>query len=389
MLDIWLDYKLMADLVARQRANVPGGQLPLPDMSLLSLGQPVTAPPSTPSSAAAMPPANGQRASGPLAPSAAAAVPAEPLTAADAADLHRRADTLFHSKQFKAAQPMFRRLHVHAPRDWIAWMKLGACLTFSGDPAELADGELELRRLSELLPGSPRVYMLLGQNLSRQQRWADCVEAVQRGLQCHPQDDSPDYVIDGLKCARESLDKLGRRDEFESLGGQARAMYPHLAPRLAELTCGLDVEQLKAEGGALMQQKNFAAAVPLFDKVVAARPNDYWMTYNLAVCLTWSARAAEAEPWIAKAIALEPRLPNAHTLLVRNYAVQRKLDSVLDAAQRMMSQPLLDRDYTDKFVEVLTCVKNTHGNGPKLQDLIAKAKARYPASAAQFDAVRK
>eukprot|EP01116_Phalansterium_solitarium_P014020 TRINITY_DN3151_c0_g1_i1.p3 TRINITY_DN3151_c0_g1~~TRINITY_DN3151_c0_g1_i1.p3 ORF type:complete len:194 (+),score=52.88 TRINITY_DN3151_c0_g1_i1:1102-1683(+) len=139
----------------------------------------------------------GCRASGPLAPSAAAAVPAEPLTAADAADLHRRADTLFHSKQFKAAQPMFRRLHVHAPRDWIAWMKLGACLTFSGDPAELADGELELRRLSELLPGSPRVYMLLGQNLSRQQRWADCVEAVQRGLQCHPQDDSPDYVIDG------------------------------------------------------------------------------------------------------------------------------------------------------------------------------------------------
>jgi len=129
----------------------------------------------------------------------------------------------------------------------------------------------------------------------------------------------------------------------------------------------------------------------LFRRITQLKENDYWATLLLGGSLTWGGRAPEGQTHIEKAIQMDPKVPNAYSMLAQNLLAQSKRKEVVKVVEDMMAQnfPTVaeNADHAEKIIEALTCVKNVLGSGNALQVLVQKAKDKYPTLHAKLTAL--
>ena len=81
----------------------------------------------------------------------------------------------------------------------------------------------------------PNGYSLLAQNYARQKRLSEVLPLIEKLLECPVHEEESDSIVDGVKCARDVLIKLGRAKEISSIVQRAKSKYPKLEKRLEEV----------------------------------------------------------------------------------------------------------------------------------------------------------
>jgi len=140
--------------------------------------------------------------------------------------------------------------------------------------------------------------------------------------------------------------------------------------------------------------KDFILGQQIFSKIIEQNPKDYWATLLNGGCLSWGGKAKEGEPFIRKALILDPTLPHAYSTLAQNLLLQKRMSEVIDIVEKMLQQTFSsisnnEHDPVEKLVEALSCAKNALNNGkaPKWQNLLKTAIVKYPNTKSKLEAI--
>jgi len=309
------------------------------------------------------------------------------------AELRKEADRLFDSQQWKAAQPVFKKLAQELPNDWTSQLKAGCCFTFGPVDADVKEGEAFLKKCIELSPVFPNGYGVLAHNMMRQQRYNEVVPLVQKMVACPVQDDNSDSIVNAIKTARDVLIKLNRTKELIPLVEEAKKKYSKWSEKLDEVVSGIESAELWEKGKEFINnpKKDFVYGQQLFLRLATLKPDDYWATLLSGGCLTWGGKAKEGESWIKKAIQIDSSIPNGYSLLAQNLLMQGKSKEVISTVEEMLTvyfKTVVDsQDHADKIIEGLDCAFKVLGRGPAFNALVGVARAKYPNLSPRLDAM--
>jgi len=206
--------------------------------------------------------------------------------------------------------------------------------------------------LSPVQQRDPKMYVipfLLGEAALRNQNWEGAAEQLQRCMELNPNFDN---AMTGLARA---LAKLGRVDEAktwlkkattsnpenyrawyelglfeaESDPAAAQAAYakaitiqPNYAPGQREL------------GMLLFNQKNYAAAVPKFEKAIALGLEDAQLDNFLGICYNQTHHLQKSIRSHQAALKLDPKLAEAHLNLAYDYQLLHQPKTAREEYQR-------------------------------------------------------
>ena len=184
--------------------------------------------------------------------------------------------------------------------------------------------------LTEVQQKDPQIYVipfLLGESALRRQNWDGAAEQLQRCLALNPNFDN---AMTGLARA---LAKLGRVDEAKSWLSKAlqsnpqnyRAWYqsglldvgsdPAAAQSAYKKAIAIQPNFSAGQrelGMLLFQQKNFASAAPHLEKAIDLGLEDARLHNFLGICYNRTNRTPKAVREFQRAIALDPKLAEAH-----------------------------------------------------------------------------
>ena len=174
-----------------------------------------------------------------------------------------------------------------------------------------------------------------------------------------------DYPLPSPSAAKApaNLDDDARR-RLASLGYVSASAAPVVradAPRPADMTRLIEVIE---KASALFVEERYAAAIPLFDQILAADPNNLDATLRLAVSQSLRGHEAAAMEAFRRAARLAPQSPDVRAYLGLHYLRTKRL---ADAA------PLLERAVADSpdrvaAVEGLAAVREGQG---RIADAVA------------------
>jgi tetratricopeptide (TPR) repeat protein len=96
-----------------------------------------------------------------------------------------------------------------------------------------------------------------------------------------------------------------------------------------------DARRFMAEGGKLLQSKNFKAAIPQYQKAIQADPKEKSAYYNLGLAYFYLEQYSEAIRAYIAATKLDPRFEDAHYMLSLAYFKQRKWNEAEQSAKAL------------------------------------------------------
>jgi tetratricopeptide (TPR) repeat protein len=220
------------------------------------------------------------------------------------------------------------------------------------DALQAGDVERAENFLSPVQQQDPKMYVipfLLGEAAIRKQEWKRAAEELQRCMELNP---TFDNAMTGLARA---MAKLGRVDEAKNWLKKAtnsnpenyRAWY-----ELGLLDAGNDqaaaqVSYQKAIaiqpnfslaqrelGMLLFNKKNYAAAVPRFEKAIALGLEDAQLDNFLGICYNQTGKLQKSIRSHQAALKLDPKLAEAHLNLAYDYQLLHKVKTARDEYQR-------------------------------------------------------
>jgi hypothetical protein len=107
------------------------------------------------------------------------------------------------------------------------------------------------------------------------------------------------------------------------------------------------------------------AGEAIFQGILKARPSDYWATTLVGGCRMWSGRPKEGEPFLRKAIALDPNIPNAHTALAQCLGLQWRGAEAAKVVESMIGREfktLTDNpDHRKQITDALDVAERVYG----------------------------
>jgi choline-sulfatase len=205
------------------------------------------------------------------------------------------------------------------------------------DALQLGDVQRAEELLTPVQQRDPKMYVipfLLGETALRNQNWGRAAEQLQRCMDLNPNFDS---AMTGLARA---LSKLGRRDEAKSWLKKATASNPEnyrawyqlglLESENDQAAAQASYERVIAIqpnfspgqrelGMLLFNQKNYAAAVPRFEKAVALGLEDAKLLNFLGICYNQTNQMQKSIRSHQAALKLDPKLAEAHLNLAYDY----------------------------------------------------------------------
>jgi arylsulfatase A-like enzyme/Tfp pilus assembly protein PilF len=211
------------------------------------------------------------------------------------------------------------------------------------DAFQRGDADRAEALLGEVQERDPKMYVipfLLGESALRRQDWVKAAEQLQRCLELNPNFDN---AMTGLARA---LAKLNRVDDAKSWLSKAlqsnpqnyRAWY-----QLGLLAAGSDPAAAQSAyrravaiqpnfppgqrelGMLLFQQKNYAAAAPHLEKAITLGLEDAHLRNFLGICYDRTKRTSKAVREYQRALALDPKLAEAHLNLAYAYQLLRRV----------------------------------------------------------------
>jgi tetratricopeptide (TPR) repeat protein len=304
---------------------------------------------------------------------------------AELAQIRQQADELFGKHDWKAAQPLFKMLADERPDEWEAQLKVACCFTFSPVQQDVPKAEVYLNRTIQLSPVTPNGYVLMMQNLGRQQRYADAYPYIEKLMNCGATDDVKVWV-DGFKTILEILVRVNRDSELPDLIQRAKDIQPKAAPELDKLLGEAEVEKLWVKGKEWIHspQKNLVYGYELFGKIAKLRPTDYWAHVLAGGCYTWTGQLQLGEPYLRQAIQIDPNVPHGYSILSQNLLNGGKRDeafaiafhALVDYTFPTVSQ---DPDHAEKVIEILTVIAKVLGKtNSQFIELANTTKQKYP-----------
>lgn len=137
-------------------------------------------------------------------------------------------------------------------------------------------------------------------------------------------------------------------------------------------------------------------------------PEDYWGTLLLGGCYTWSGSSSVGEPYIRRAITIDPvcaihflfviilmsqsskTIPNGYTLLAQNLMWQGRGAESIPIVESMICNHTFpsvfnEPDRAAKIIEALQCMKNAGGTTQRYRQTIAIACNKYPLLASKIN----
>jgi choline-sulfatase len=218
----------------------------------------------------------------------------------------------------------------------------------------LQEGDVERAEniLSPVQQRDPKMYVipfLLGEAALRNQNWGRAAEQLQRCMELNPNFDN---AMTGLARA---LAKLGRVDEAKSWLKKAtgnnpenyRAWYqlglfeaendPEAAQASYQKAIAIQPNFSPGQrelGMLLFNQKNYAAAVPRFEKAIALGFEDAQLHNFLGICYSQTKQIQKSIRSHQAALKLDPKLAEAHLNLAYDYQILHQPKTAREEYQR-------------------------------------------------------
>jgi len=220
------------------------------------------------------------------------------------------------------------------------------------DALQTGDAERAEKLLSPVQERDPKMYVipfLLGESALRNQNWARAAEQLQRCMDLNPNFDN---AMTGLARA---LAKQGRGDEAKTWLKKAtasnpenyRAWYelglfeaksdPAAAQALYQKAIAIQPNFSLGQrelGVLLFNQKNYAAAVPRFEKAIALGLEDAQLDNFLGICYNQTHQLQKSIRSHHAALKLDPKLAEAHLNLAYDYQLLHQLKMAREEYQR-------------------------------------------------------
>jgi len=220
------------------------------------------------------------------------------------------------------------------------------------DALQADDAERAEQFLSPVQQQDPQMYVipfLLGEAALRKQNWARAAEQLQRCMDLNPNFDN---AMTGLARA---LAKLGRVDEAKRWLKKATGSNPENYRAWYELGLFEAENELTAAqasyqraitiqpnfspaqrelGVLLFNQKNYAAAVPRFEKAIALGLEDAQLDNFLGICYNQTHQLQKSIRTHLAALKLDPKLAEAHLNLAYDYQLLHQPKAAREEYQR-------------------------------------------------------
>jgi choline-sulfatase len=206
--------------------------------------------------------------------------------------------------------------------------------------------------LSPVQEQDPTMYVIpfvLGEAALRNQEWERAAEQLQRCMELNPNFDN---AMTGLARA---LAKLGRVDDAKNWLKKATSSNPNNYRawyELGLLEAGNDPAAAQASyanaiatqpnfslaqrelGMLLFNQKNYAAAVPRFEKAIALGLEDAQLDNFLGICYSQTGKLQKSIRSHQAALKIDPKLAEAHLNLAYDYQLLHQTKTAREEYQR-------------------------------------------------------
>jgi len=223
--------------------------------------------------------------------------------------------TLFNQRRYLEGERLARTLIERFPLHGFGWMVLGNVLKQQG---RFAEALAPMQKASELLPGDADVHYSLGGIFKEQGLFAEVEPCYRRALALRP-----DFAI--AHCALGViLKELGRLAEAEICYRRALELRPDFVEAHTNL------------GVALLEQGRFSEAEASLHQALGLRPDFVEAHINLGVALLKQDRWPEAEASLRRALELSPNFVEAHINLSVTLLEQGKLTEARTSCVRAL-----------------------------------------------------
>ena len=226
----------------------------------------------------------------------------------------------------------------YAPAQW----RRGLWLIEAG---RSPDAQIAFEKATTLDPANPGGWIGLARLALQQQQPAQAAETLERFLSSHPGDR---YAIRLLGTAYQ---RLGRADDAEyalALGATGEPSWPDpWSDDLAKYRVGF-AQNLKAATAQILNGE-YAAAIPVLEKLSRERPDDLSLMHQLGLSYVAAGRAADGIKLLEGALSRDPDNIETHLRLASAYLNGKDYEKALTHAERAVAlDPELGRAYETK-----------------------------------------
>lgn len=312
------------------------------------------------------------------------------------AQLTKEGWQLWSSQQFDQAAEKFREAVKLAPKNTNAWNGLGWSQFNSGQRAEAVKS---FKKVLSLEPKHPAALNGLGQIAFFQRKYK---EAEKYLLKAAPQAPAAWYglaklyLLEGDYAAAEKwagkLVDSGQGDESAKqmlAAAKAGKLDPELRRLIEPPVPATDESANALRGWQFFRQGRNAEAKEIFEKVLAADPNDGAALNGMGWCLLRSGEAAEAKPYFEKVIEADPDASGALNGLANVLKIEGDLDGAIkiwedmvkrfpaaDAAPWELADAYMEKGEYDKALPLLEKLAKAHPNNEQVQAKLKRAREK-------------